>query len=120
MEPTRVEQVNQAITQMDEVSQQNPALVEEAAAAAESLEEQAHNLTQAVAVFNIGTGGAAKPASHSAAAPKRRELAPHQIAERRGTNRSANVARLPAKAKALAAAPRAKVAVASGGAGEEM
>ncbi len=36
-----IEQVNQAITQMDEVTQQNAALVEQAAAAAESMEEQA-------------------------------------------------------------------------------
>jgi len=46
--------VNQAITQMDEVTQQNAALVEEAAAAAESLEEQAQLLSQAVAVFKVG------------------------------------------------------------------
>jgi len=38
---------------MDEVTQQNAALVEEAAAAAESLEEQAHNLAQAVSVFAL-------------------------------------------------------------------
>ena len=48
-----IEQVNQAITQMDEVTQQNAALVEEAAAAAESLEEQAQNLSASVAVFKL-------------------------------------------------------------------
>ncbi|MFN4342569.1 MAG: methyl-accepting chemotaxis protein [Azonexus sp.] len=48
-----IEQVSQAISQMDEVTQQNAALVEEAAAAAESLEEQAGNLAQAVAVFKL-------------------------------------------------------------------
>jgi len=48
-----IEQVNTAITQMDEVTQQNAALVEEAAAAAESMEEQAGNLMQAVAVFRM-------------------------------------------------------------------
>jgi len=48
--------VNQAIAQMDQVTQQNAALVEEAAAAAESLEEQAQNLAQAVAVFRLTTG----------------------------------------------------------------
>jgi methyl-accepting chemotaxis protein len=40
---------------MDEVTQQNAALVEEAAAAAESLEEQAQNLAQSVSVFKIDT-----------------------------------------------------------------
>ncbi|MCB1955499.1 MAG: PAS domain S-box protein [Rhodocyclaceae bacterium] len=49
-----IEQVNIAITQMDEVTQQNAALVEQAAAAAESLEEQARALAQTVAVFRLG------------------------------------------------------------------
>ncbi len=44
-----IEQVNQAVNQMDEVTQQNAALVEEAAAAALSLEEQAQLLRDAVA-----------------------------------------------------------------------
>ncbi|MBI3481169.1 MAG: chemotaxis protein, partial [Nitrosomonadales bacterium] len=48
-----IEQVNTAITQMDEVTQQNAALVEEAAAAAESLEEQAQNLAVAVGTFKV-------------------------------------------------------------------
>ncbi|WP_024745608.1 methyl-accepting chemotaxis protein, partial [Xanthomonas oryzae] len=46
-----IEQVNQTVTQMDETTQQNAALVEEATAAARSLEEQAVGLTEAVAVF---------------------------------------------------------------------
>ena len=53
-----IEQVGSAITEMDEVTQQNAALVEQAAAAAESLQEQAYNLTQAVAVFRLGAGDA--------------------------------------------------------------
>jgi methyl-accepting chemotaxis protein len=48
-----IEQVNLAINQMDEVTQQNAALVEEAAAAARSLEEQANDLKDAVAVFKL-------------------------------------------------------------------
>ncbi len=48
-----IEQVNQAITQMDEVTQQNAALVEQAAAAAESMQEQAGSLVQAVAAFKL-------------------------------------------------------------------
>jgi len=48
-----IEQVNQAITQMDDVTQQNAALVEEAAAAAESLQEQAGKLAEAVSVFKL-------------------------------------------------------------------
>jgi uncharacterized phage infection (PIP) family protein YhgE len=48
-----IEQVNQAIAQMDDVTQQNAALVEQAAAAAESLQDQAGKLTEAVSVFKL-------------------------------------------------------------------
>ena len=48
-----IDQVNHAVTQMDEVTQQNAALVEQAAAAAESLEEQADTLAQTVAQFRL-------------------------------------------------------------------
>ena len=47
-----IEQVNQAITQMDEGTQQNAALVEEAFAAAQSMEHQANELVSLVAAFN--------------------------------------------------------------------
>ena len=49
-----IEQINQAITQMDGVTQQNAALVEQAAAAAESLQEQADSLAHLVSVFQLG------------------------------------------------------------------
>lgn len=48
-----VAQVGEAVTQMDQVTQQNAALVEEMAAAASSLKGQAHELVQAVAVFQL-------------------------------------------------------------------
>jgi len=48
-----IEQVNQAIIQMDDVTQQNAALVEQAAASAESLEEQAQNLSVTVSSFKV-------------------------------------------------------------------
>jgi methyl-accepting chemotaxis protein len=48
-----IEQVNKAIAEMDGVTQQNAALVEEAAAAAESLEEQAQNLSNTVESFRV-------------------------------------------------------------------
>src|SRR5450830_433209 len=54
---TGIEEVNRAITQMDEMTQQNAALVEQAAAAAESMEEQAANLAHAVSAFKLGTQG---------------------------------------------------------------
>jgi methyl-accepting chemotaxis protein-1 (serine sensor receptor) len=52
-----IEQVARAVTQMDEVTQQNAALVEEAAAAAQSLEDQAAKLREAVAVFHLNDDG---------------------------------------------------------------
>ncbi|HIF6757107.1 TPA: methyl-accepting chemotaxis protein [Serratia marcescens] len=48
-----IEQVTQAVTQMDQVTQQNAALVEESASAATALEEQAITLADAVAVFRL-------------------------------------------------------------------
>lgn len=48
-----IQQVNQAITSMDEVTQQNAALVEESAAAAESLREQAIELSGLVSIFKL-------------------------------------------------------------------
>ncbi|MFC3339818.1 methyl-accepting chemotaxis protein [Paracandidimonas soli] len=51
-----LEQINIAITQMDGVTQQNAALVQQAAAAASSLEEQAERLRDAVSIFQIQSG----------------------------------------------------------------
>jgi methyl-accepting chemotaxis protein-1 (serine sensor receptor) len=48
-----IEQISDAITQMDSVTQQNAALVEEAAAAAEALQQQAAALAEAVSVFKV-------------------------------------------------------------------
>ncbi|MGF6776255.1 methyl-accepting chemotaxis protein [Paraburkholderia sp. GAS334] len=69
-EQTRgIEQVNQAITQMDEVTQQNAALVEEAAAAAQSLEGQGKQLRETVGVFQLGAVAQVTPRKASVAAP---------------------------------------------------
>ncbi|MOA62547.1 Methyl-accepting chemotaxis protein III [compost metagenome] len=48
-----IEQVNVAVSQMDSMTQQNAALVEQAAAAAASLEDQAQRLTSLVATFRL-------------------------------------------------------------------
>ncbi|MBB3826972.1 methyl-accepting chemotaxis protein [Xanthomonas arboricola] len=63
-----IEQVNQTITHMDETTQQNAALVEEATAAARAMEEQAVQLTDAVAIFRIETA-AIRQAGPRAATP---------------------------------------------------
>jgi methyl-accepting chemotaxis protein len=52
-------QVNQAVSQMDQVTQQNAALVEESAAAAGSMAQQARKLAEAVAVFKLAQGAVA-------------------------------------------------------------
>jgi methyl-accepting chemotaxis protein len=59
---TGISQIGQAISQMDSVTQQNAALVEEAAAAADSLHQQAANLAQVVGVFKLD-GATAQPAA---------------------------------------------------------
>ena len=104
-----VSQVGEAVGQMDQVTQQNAALVEESAAAADSLRQQAQQLVAAVAVFKLGDEGQgfapARATSTASAA-----AAVFSAVERRGPQRATNVQR-PAfgKAKAaLAAKPAAK------------
>ncbi|MES2106162.1 MAG: methyl-accepting chemotaxis protein [Pseudomonadota bacterium] len=79
-----IEQVNLAITQMDEMTQQNAALVEQAAAAAESMEEQAIALTEAVSVFKLAGAtsyvAAAKPAAKAAGTSRETKAAPKRVA----------------------------------------
>jgi len=54
-----IAQVNSAVAELDQMTQQNSALVEESAAASESLHEQAQNLAQVIATFKLTGGGAA-------------------------------------------------------------
>ncbi|THC44535.1 methyl-accepting chemotaxis protein [Massilia sp. Mn16-1_5] len=63
-----IEQVNSAIGQMDQVTQQNAALVEEAAAAAASMQDQAAQLAQVVGVFKLAGQAAAAPVAPAAPA----------------------------------------------------
>lgn len=62
-------QINVAITQLDQVTQQNAALVEESASAAESLRDQATRLVQLMSIFNTGQAIAAANARLIQAAP---------------------------------------------------
>ncbi|MGE8332040.1 MAG: methyl-accepting chemotaxis protein, partial [Paraburkholderia nemoris] len=98
-----IEQVNLAITQMDNVTQQNAALVEEAAAASRSMEDQGEQLTDAVAFFQVKDSAAAVAV---AAVPVRREAPRREVA--------ATVAAAPKRvARATAAAPVAALATAT-------
>jgi uncharacterized phage infection (PIP) family protein YhgE len=67
-----VSQVGEAVTQMDQATQQNAALVEEMAAAATSLKGQAEELVRTVSVFKLGADGqqSASTAVASIRAPK--------------------------------------------------
>ncbi|MET7141655.1 methyl-accepting chemotaxis protein [Xanthomonas sp. PPL139] len=71
-----IEQVNQTVVQMDETTQQNAALVEEATAAARSMEEQAGQLTSTVALFKIDSIGGTAAGVHPAPVPSVAASAP--------------------------------------------
>jgi methyl-accepting chemotaxis protein len=92
-----IEQITSAVSQMDEVTQQNAALVEQAAAAAASLQEQAASLAEVVSVFKV-----VQEADARSAPP-----APRQLATARAASR--------AKAALPAAKPR-RAALANGAA----
>ncbi len=64
-----IAQVNQAVTHLDQMTQQNAALVEESTAAATSLRDQANHLTEVVSVFNVGAAASAAPRAPQARPP---------------------------------------------------
>jgi methyl-accepting chemotaxis protein len=89
-------QINQAITEMDNATQQNAALVEEAAAAAQSLQDQAGNLLQAVSAFKLDN-------AHPIAAPTQlKARAPIALAARAPAPAPRKTAVAPPKIKAPA------------------
>jgi uncharacterized phage infection (PIP) family protein YhgE len=106
-------QVNSAVAQLDQMTQQNAALVEESAAAAESLKDQSRQLADAVGAFRTGAHG---PAFTPAASPK--ALASTSISQARAKPVAARPAEprtptaRPAAPRAAAAAPAAAPAAA--------
>jgi hypothetical protein len=95
---------------MDQVTQQNAALVEEAAAAAGSLQEQASGLSQVVSVFKLND----EPASLQL----RHQIAPPRSAAPRPARHSA-APKQPLRAKAAIAAPQRQEPAMAGGGWEE-
>ena len=91
-----IAQVNQAVTHLDQMTQQNAALVEQSTAAAASMRDPAQHLAEVVSVFNVGAVAARAPA----AAPRAVAPAP-------------SPAPRPAVAKATASAPRVTSAAAA-------
>jgi methyl-accepting chemotaxis protein len=112
-----IEQINQAIAQMDQVTQQNAALVEEAAAAADSLQSQATQLSQVVSVFKLAPGQQGQAlASVAAMGNTAHRVATASIA--RAAAPATNSHR-PATARAPLAAPARKPAAAPAKAGDD-
>jgi methyl-accepting chemotaxis protein len=123
-----IAQVNQAITQMDGVTQQNAALVEESAAATRAMQEQAGHLSELVALFQVDAKTdkpaapqapaqralppAAKPAARSTTAPSSKPDAKPD-AKPAAARRQAAADSAPRQPRAAAAAPRTAAAAAA-------
>ncbi|MCI0291730.1 methyl-accepting chemotaxis protein II [Cronobacter sakazakii] len=71
-----IDQVALAVSEMDRVTQQNASLVQQSAAAASALEDQASRLSQAVAAFRLAASRASAPRSVQTAAPASASLTP--------------------------------------------
>ncbi|KQN75449.1 hypothetical protein ASF04_05075 [Duganella sp. Leaf61] len=98
-----IDQVNTAITQMDQVTQQNAALVEEAAAAAASMQEQAERLADVASSFRLEAGAVSVPVAATATARKLAAVKP--VAARRPAPALKPASR-PATKPALTSVPR--------------
>jgi methyl-accepting chemotaxis protein len=110
-----VSQIGEAVTQMDQVTQQNAALVEEMAAAASSLKSQAQDLVQTVSVFKLGghaahhVARAVAPARYSRPAPPRAPLPRPAVPKLRTTTTASRPATAPASLPSPKA-PMSKIA----------
>jgi aerotaxis receptor len=71
-----ISQVNQAVSQLDVITQQNAALVEQVAAATQQLSGQAGVLTQTVRVFKVAGAGDGQPAPDAVALRRQMKRAP--------------------------------------------
>ncbi len=113
-----IEQVNQAILQMDEGTQQNAALVEEASAAARSLEQQSGHLVQTVSAFRLNAQTDSRGDARTPAITISRvaESAPAQTSPSRTNAAQTSTARKPKAAPAKPAKPARKAARGNGAA----
>ncbi len=115
-----IAQVNQAVAQLDQMTQQNAALVEESAAAATALRDQAQHLTGVVSVFNVGTAApltappqasrpvAARTLAAARAAPATRSLASAPATKSAGARQAPLTKGLLSGAGAVSTAPPVK------------
>ena len=114
-------QVNGAVVQLDQMTQQNAALVEESAAAAESLKDQAHRLTEVVSVFKLSSGEQHRshsPISAPAPAPAPKPQAHHKPAFKPSAAAKAPAAAPKPQPPAQAPAPRAAAPAAADDGGD--
>jgi hypothetical protein len=79
--------VNKSLTQMDEVTQQNSALVEENAATAKTLEQQSQGMDERVSFFQLGDGAATGAPSRVVAMTPKRPAVANRPAARRAHSR---------------------------------
>jgi methyl-accepting chemotaxis protein len=82
-----IEQVNRAVMQMDELTQQNAALVEEATASSQAMAEQVRGLNEMLARFRVGMAEIGAPISAPTSPPPKASTAAHARVERRGLDR---------------------------------
>ena len=96
-----VAQVGEAVSQMDQVTQQNAALVEEMAAAASSLKSQAQELVATVAVFKLSAGDSPQHGVAPSNFATRSQVPAHPSFQRTEKPRAMNLRRAAEKPKAL-------------------
>jgi len=114
-----IAQVSETVTQLEKVTQQNAAMVEEASAAAGSLQEQSRALGDAVSAFRLGSEGSAARRGEASLEPEGPQAAaPMLPTEDAAKLRAAEAHRRLEAAKASLEAPRAKAARAPRGDGE--
>ena len=73
-----IEQVNKAVMQLDELTQQNAALVEEASAASQAMAEQARGLNASMERYRVHEDGAESPAAETPVAVRRLAARPRR------------------------------------------
>ncbi|MDT0357118.1 methyl-accepting chemotaxis protein [Herbaspirillum huttiense F1] len=108
-----IEQINHAIVQMDEVTQQNAALVEQAAAAAQSLQEQSGRLVETVSIFKLSSHQT--PRAQPARKPVPPKASSKPVAAAPAAPAKAAVAAPVPAPKALPAKPAASASAKAGG-----
>jgi methyl-accepting chemotaxis protein len=110
-----IEQVNKAVMQMDGMTQQNAALVEQAAAASRSVAEQASELSSMMEKYRVGESAAARPAVSLVTTERRAESRPWSAANGKSARPAARSASATAAAASSARPTRAKAVNAGDG-----